>query len=265
MQRTHRARITLALACLAVLSLSACVGHANDFSSAGGSTTLTIQGDLGNPTLTADFNPYLNPPVRLGGALLVYEPLEIRSPIDGSYTPFLATSFAFTSPTVLTYQIRSGVKWSDGKAFTPADVVFSFMLLKKYPALDSTGIWSQITAVSARGNTVSFTFKKPNVPFAGIVAAVPIVPQHIWSKIANPAKYDAANPIGTGPFTLGSFSPTGYVMKKNPTYWQSAKVAPAEVSFPAQSTNQSTNQLEVSSGRYDWAYQFLPDVKSTLR
>jgi peptide/nickel transport system substrate-binding protein len=35
------------------------------------------------------------------------------------------------------------------------------------------------------------------------------------------------------------------------------------VVFPAQATNQATNQLAVSSGEFDWAYTYLPDVKKT--
>ena len=251
-------------AAFSITTMAACKGHANDFSNAGGSTTLTIQGDLGNPTLTANFNPYLTSPTRLGGALLAYEPLEIRSPVNGSYQPFLATRYAFTNPTTLQYSLRAGVKWNDGKPFSVDDVLFSFALLKKYPALDTSGIWAQISKVDGTGNTVTFTFKKPNVPFAGIVAAVPIVPKHIWSSIASPTKFADAKPVGTGPFMIDAFSPTGYSMKKNPYYWQSAKIAPAEVKFPAQSTNQSTNQLETTSGAFDWAYQFLPDVKQTF-
>ena len=34
--------------------------------------------------------------------------------------------------------------------------------------------------------------------------------------------------------------------------------------FPAQASNQSTNQLDVTSGKFDWAYNFLPDVKKTF-
>ena len=33
--------------------------------------------------------------------------------------------------------------------------------------------------------------------------------------------------------------------------------------FPAQSSNQSTNQLDVTSGKFDWSYNFLPNVKQT--
>ena len=33
--------------------------------------------------------------------------------------------------------------------------------------------------------------------------------------------------------------------------------------FPAQASNQTTNQLDVSSGKFDWSYNYLPDVKQT--
>ena len=82
----------------------------------------------------------------------MYEPLEIASPINGTYTPFLATGYKFTGPKTLVYTIRQGVKWSDGKPFTPADVVFTFQLLKKNPALDSNGVWAQVADVVATGN-----------------------------------------------------------------------------------------------------------------
>jgi peptide/nickel transport system substrate-binding protein len=154
-----------------------------------------------------NFNPY-QAATRLGGVQLMYEPLEIRSPIDGSYTPFLATKYAFSDPNTLVYTIRQGVKWSDGKPFTPADVVFTFNMLKKNPALDANGVWSQISGVSTSGDTVTFTFTKPNVPFAGVIAGTPIVPEHVWSKVADPTKFTNTKPVVTGPYTLGTFAPS---------------------------------------------------------
>ena len=85
---------------LALLSTSACGG--SDVAGGGGRAggTLTIQGDSGNPTLVENFNPFSN--AALHGASLIYEPLEIPSPIDGSYTPFLATGYKFSDPTTAT-------------------------------------------------------------------------------------------------------------------------------------------------------------------
>jgi len=248
-----------ALATALATALSAC-GSGSPASSAG--STLTIQGDNGSPTVVENFNP-LVASSELHGTYLIYAPLELASPIDGSYTPFLATGYQFTSPTTLVYTIRQGVKWSDGKPFTPADVVFTFNLLKKYPALDGNGVWSQISGVSASGNDVTITFKAPNVPFAATIAATPIVPEHTWSAVSDPTKFTNTHPVGTGPFVLSKFAPTQYTLVKNPNYWAASSIAPSKVVFPAQSTSQATNQLAVSSGQFDWAYTFLPDVQKT--
>ena len=262
-------RSVAACACAAALlaaGASACssnsAGTGTDTSTSSGGGTLTIQGDTGNPTLVENFNPF-QPATELHGAYLIYAPLETVSSINGSYTPFLATGNTFTNPTTLVYTIRTGVKWSDGTAFTPADVVFTFNLLKKYKALDTNGVWSQISAVSASGNDVTFTFKAPDVPFAATIAQTPIVPEHIWSSISNPVTFTNTHPVGTGPYTLKTFAPTQYTLTKNPLYWDASKIAPTSVVFPAQATSQSTNQLEVSEGQFDWSYTYLPDVKAT--
>ncbi len=266
--RTIKTTVALAaVAALAATGVSACKGSANNTapSSGGGSSggTLTIQGDSGNPTLVENFNPYAGSS-ELHGTYLIYEPLEIASPVDGTYTPFIATGFKFNDPKTLVYTIRQGVKWSDGMALTPADVTFTFNMLKKYPALDSQGVWQKISNVSDSGNDVTITFSSPNVPFAASIAQTPIVPQHLWSNVADPTKFANTTPVGSGPFMLDAFAPTQYSLKKNPNYWQAGKIAPAEVAFPAQASNQSTNQLDVTSGKFDWAYTFLPDVKSTF-
>ena len=252
-----------AVTAVALFGTAACGGSdvKTSSSSGKGGGTLTIQGDAGNPTLIENFNPFAS--TALHGQLLMYEPLEIPSPIDGTYTPFLATGYKFTSPTTLVYTLRQNVKWSDGQAFSVDDVTFTFNLLKKFPALDTRGIWAQLESVSGSGDTFTVTFKQPNVPFAAQVAQVPIVPEHVWSSVADPVKYTDTNPVVTGPFTLDTFAPTQYKLKKNPNYWQASKISPSEVVFPAQASNQTTNQLDVTSGKFDWAYTFIPDVKNT--
>jgi peptide/nickel transport system substrate-binding protein len=265
-RRTRSALVCAAIAALAVTAVAACGSSSKG---GGGGTpksggTLTIQaGDSGNPTLVEDFNPFQASTTGLHGTFLLYEPLEFRSPIDGSFTPFVATGHKFTDPKTLVFTIRQGVKWSDGKDLTSADVLFTFNLLKKFPALDTNGIWAQVASVAASGNDFTVTFKAPNVPFAGVVAKTLIVPEHVWSSIPDPTKFTNNTPVGSGPFTLDKFAPTQYSMKKNPSYWQAAKIAPSEVLFPAPATNQNTNQLDVTSGKFDWSYTFLPNVQKT--
>ena len=261
MRRLSPARSMMICAAAMALALVGVSCSSSSNNGTAGSGTLTIQGDAGNPTLVENFNPFQGS--QLHGTNLIYEPLEIPSPIDGTYTPFLATGFKFSDPKTLVYTIRQGVKWSDGQDFTPADVVFTFNLLKKYPALDGRGVWQQINAVSASGNDITMSFSAANVPFAISIAQTEIVPEHLWTNMADPTKDPNTKPVGTGPFMLDAFAPTQYSLKKNPTYWQADKVAPAEVLFPAQASNQSTNQLDVVSGKFDWSYNFLPDVKTT--
>ncbi len=265
MKRAPRPRSALAATAVALLTsttLAACSGAgANNGTSSSDSSVLTIQGDAGNPTLVENFNPFST--TQLEGTRLIYEPLEIPSSVDGAYTPFLATGHQFTTPTTLVYTIRSGVTWSDGKPFSAKDVVFTFKLLKKDPALDTTGVWAQLSSVTSSGNKVTATFKQPDVPFAATVSQVPIVPEHLWASVSKPDTYSNTKPVGTGPFTLKSFAPTQYTEAKNASYWQASKIAPSTINFPAQSSNQSTNQLDVSSGKFDWSYNYLPDVQQT--
>ena len=246
---------------LATTALTACLGHPDNAGARNG--TLTISGDAGNPTLVENFNPF-QPSNELHGTFLLYEPLEIRSPVDGTFTPFLATGHSFPNPTTVRFTLRSGVRWSDGQPFTAADVAFTFALLKKHPALDTTGVWSQLSKVTTSATTATFTFTKANVPFAGVLAGTPIVPEHVWKSVGDPTKFANTKPVGTGPFTLAKFAPTQYTLDKNPSYWQADRIAPAHVVFPASSPNAGAQQLATSNGRFDWSYSFLPNVKQTF-
>jgi len=265
-RKSKTSALVCAVAMLTAAGASSCSGETKTSSGGGtaasGATTLTIEGDAGNPALVENFNP-LQPSNALHGVNLIYEPLEIVSPIDGTFTPFLATGYKFTDPKTLVFTIREGVKWSDGTPFTAGDVVFTFNLLKKFPALDGNGVWQHMSAISATGSDVTITFNSPNVPFAATIAQTPMVPEHVWSTVSDPVKFTNAKPVGTGPFTLDTFAPTQYALKKNPSYWQAGNIVAQQVLFPAQASNQSTNQLDVSSGKFDWAYNFLPDVKTT--
>lgn len=255
------ATIGAGLSAVLVIVASAC-GTQSDLEKNGGKgSTLTIQGDVGSPSLVDNFNPLLT--TSLHGSVLIYEPLDIRSPIDGTYTPVLATGFSFTNPKTLVYAIRSNVKWSDGRALTPADVVFTYNLLKRFPALDSSDVWSQISTVTSSDDEVTFTFNTANVPFAGVLSNVPIVPEHLWSSIKDPTKYANTRPVGTGPYTLQSYAPTKYMLQKNTNYWQASKIVPLHVAFPGQPPDQHTIRLRVTNGDFDWSYQFLPDVQKT--
>ena len=107
----------------------------------------------------------------------------------------------------LRFTIRKGVTWSDGQPFSAQDVVFTFNLLKKYPALDlNCGlVRAEQRGAHVATDQVTFNFKAPAVSYFYYIAdETPIVPAHIWSTIKNPTTFLDPDPIGTGPYVLSN-------------------------------------------------------------
>lgn len=221
-----------------------------------GADTMLIAADTGSPTLTRNFNPFL---ISARTATpYIYEPLVVVNNLDGAEHPWLASSYTQPDAQTVDFTIRKNVTWADGVKFTPADVAFTYALLKKYPTLDTTGIWQYITSVDVIGDVVTVNLRGPNSPAALIIGQVLIVPQHLWSKIAKPDVFLNPNPVGTGPYALGNFFPQQYSLDKNEKYWQADKVAAKHLVMPGSNT-----QLDVVTKGYDWAYSFISDVKGT--
>jgi peptide/nickel transport system substrate-binding protein len=243
------------------LLVAACNGGATaSGGGAGGSGSLTIAVDNGSPTLQDNFNPFS--PNQRSGTPYMYEPLEYVNPLNGAYTPFLATGHTFASNTTLRFTMRPGARWSDGQPLTAADVVYTFGLLKAHAALDSAGVWHHLSSVTAAGDTVTFTFSSPDVPFAQSIAQTLIVPKHVWSKVANPVTFTNTSPVVSGPYKLASFTPNQYVLAKNSQCWQAAKAPVSKLIFPALTGNQSS-QLMLASGNFDWSTLFVPDIRQS--
>src|SRR5437879_2768923 len=90
--------------------------------------------------LVRNFNPFSGNVIS-GTQGLIYETLMFFNRADDSSHGWLAESYE-TSPdaTQLTFHLRKDVKWSDGVAFTSADVKFTLDELTKYNDLDIQGI-----------------------------------------------------------------------------------------------------------------------------
>jgi peptide/nickel transport system substrate-binding protein len=235
--------------------------------SGGGKTTtnsvLTISNENG-ALWTCGFNPY-NGSDSLLAVGFMYEPLVYVNPLqNGKTTPMLASSWSWGAGNKsLTFTMRSGVKWSDGTPLTAADVAYSFNLIKKYPALDLTGSWSVLSSVTATGpNTVTMDFSAVAVPYFYYIAdQTPIVPEHVWSKIANPVTYTAANPIGSGPYVMSKCSPANITYTANPHYWQPGEPKIKKLEYPAYTSNNTAND-DLATGKAQWGAQYIPSIQS---
>ena len=152
MRRLHSHRRFLAVGAAGLLAagLAAC---SSSGSSSGASNTNTGAATTGKTlvmesspesTITQAFNPFVptGAPYGMGATGLIYEPLiQFNLVAPPKYYPWLATSYAWSNGgKTLTFAIRQGVKWNDGQPFTPADVVFTFNMMKANAAVNLNGV-----------------------------------------------------------------------------------------------------------------------------
>lgn len=260
-------RVTVpGLLLLVVLSalLAGCDGSStSNGSKYGGSVTIVPSP---NGVFTRNFNPFLANSSRTGTQGMIYESLLMFNRMSGDSQPWLATGYTWSKDAKsVTFHLRQGVTWSDGKPFTSEDVVFTLKLMQHYPALDGNSLWSTIQSVSnPDASTVTVNFKQPAVTMLWYIGGQTyIVPEHIWNSISNPATAMNSDPVGTGPFTLKSFNSQLYVLGKNNHYWQPGKPYVAELRYPAYNSNTSADLL-LSQGEVDWTGLFTPNIEKTF-
>jgi peptide/nickel transport system substrate-binding protein len=258
-------RKLVAVSAVAVLAagVAACSSSTSSgtSSSSNSSPTLTMESSP-ESTITQAFNPFVATQAiwGMGADGLIYEPLlqfDIAAP--PKYYPWLATAYQWSAGgKAVTFTIRQGVKFNNGTPMTPADVAFTYNLVKKNPSINLGGL--PISSVSTSGNTVTLTFPSAQYTNLQQIAGVPILPQAIWSKVGNPATYTDANPVGTGPYKLKTFTPQGFTLTKNAGYWQASKAKVTNVYFPVYTSN--TGALTaLFSGQIDWTGNFIPGLQ----
>jgi peptide/nickel transport system substrate-binding protein len=275
----------LALVVAVATVVAACGGSSNKSSStsaSSGTSTGKIGGKLvidneSGSTWTCSFNPFnsavLGPGITFA---LIYEPLEFVNILQSGNppVPMLATSSQWSNGyKTLTFTIRNGVKWSDGKPFSAADVAYTFNAMKSDKAIDLNALWTSdggpLTSVAVQGaDQVVFTFNAPSQPIFYYVAdQTPIVPEHIWSTLNQKSlhTYGDSRPVGTGPYVMSSCSGQNIKYLRNPDYWQSTPSHPVpkiqEIDYPAFLSNTPAN-LFLSQGQAQWGGQYIPNVQS---
>ncbi|WP_437956661.1 ABC transporter substrate-binding protein [Sorangium sp. So ce119] len=231
----------------------------------GGAKFVTISREQ-QASWVRNFNPLLGEgAVRFPTVAGIYEPMIVYNTMKGEFVPWLATKYEWSDANKkLTFTTRTDVKWSDGQPFSAKDVAFTFGLLKKFPALDQTGVWKFVETVEAKNDTtVEFAFKEAFVPGLHYIGHQPIVPEHKWKDVADPVTFTNENPVATGPFTeVKTFQNQIYELGKNPNYWQKGKPAVEGLRFPAYPGNDQAN-LALINGEVDWAGNFVPDIDKT--
>ncbi len=165
------------------------------------------------------------------GSRIFYEPLASWDP-DGNLAPTLATEI----PTVqnggvakdgksVTWHLKKGVVWHDGKPFTADDCVFTWeYCADPATASVSIGTYKDVKVEKVDSHTVKVVFAKPTPFWADAFVGVRgmIIPKHLFGAFKGDKSREAPTnlkPVGTGPYRFVDFKPGDIVRGElNPTY-----------------------------------------------
>lgn len=213
-----------------------------------------------------NFNPFDLGGRRQSTMDFVYEPLVIFNDYDGGKPVFrLATAYKFADDLKsITYTLRDGVKWSDGKPLTSSDMKFTLEMMLKNPAVDTVGVGETVASVEAPSPTeVKINLKDVDTHFPESLADFPVVPEHIWKDVKDPLAFKNETPVGSGPMTeIRRFTPQVYEQCRNPNYWDAATLKVDCLKLPQISGNDQMLAL-LPEGAIDWFGSFLPQIDKT--
>jgi len=130
----------------------------------------------------------------------------------------------------LTIRTRAGARWSDGRALTASDAAWTINTVLKYrtgATASQAGSLNGVASASAPNATTLVIHYQHPVPGAlAALQGLPILPEHIWGKLAtgSGARLKTfANPapiVAGGPFILIKYTPNAVALfKPNPRWW----------------------------------------------
>lgn len=175
----------------------------------------------------------LNPSLRASTGVYIVTSKLIESLVDldadGKIVPQLATSWSSTPDgKTVTFKLREGVKWHDGKPFTSADVQYNALELWKKHLNFGTALQLNLTAVDTPDPlTAVFKYSRP-IPLDLLLRALVdlgyVVPRHVYegtNVLENPAN---TAPIGTGPYKFVEYQRGQHIIaERNPNYWRAGQ------------------------------------------
>ncbi|WP_286936449.1 ABC transporter substrate-binding protein [Achromobacter sp. UBA4530] len=172
----------------------------------------------------------LNPALRASTGVYIVTSKIIESLVDldaaGKPVGQLATAWtADPDGRTITFKLREGVTWHDGKPFTSADVQYNALELWKKHLNFGTALQLYLEAVDTPdAHTAVFRYSRP-MPLDLLLRALAdlgyVVPRHLYegtNVLENPAN---TAPVGTGPFKFVQYQRGQFIIaERNPNYWR---------------------------------------------
>jgi peptide/nickel transport system substrate-binding protein len=190
-----------------------------------------------------------------------------------SVVPELATSWSWSEDGKdLTFKLRQGVKWHDGKPFTAADVKCTFDLLtnkgkEKLRLNFRETWWVNVAETTTDGDhEATLHLKRPQPAIIALLASgdTPIYPCHVAPRDMR------THPIGTGPFKFVEYRPGQDIrLVRNADYWKSGRPYLDGVEYTI-IPNRSTAILGFVAGKFDMTFPYevtiplLKDIQTQM-
>jgi peptide/nickel transport system substrate-binding protein len=209
---------------------------------------------------------------------IFYEPLASWDP-DGDLLPILAAEIPSRENGGLaadgksvTWKLKRGVKWHDGKPFTADDVVFNWEYSKDpATAAVTIGSYKDVKVEKIDDFTVRVSFAKPT-PFwadAFVSARGMIIPKHLFADYSGAKSRDAPTnlkPVGTGSYKFVDFKPGDIVRGEfNPDYHMPNRPYFDTIEMKGGGDAVSAARAVLQSGEYEFAWNLQVEDEILLR
>ena len=185
--------------------------------------------------------------------LVMYKQDVAQNSMD-AIVPDLAASWSWNADhTKLTFKLRNGVKWHDGKPFTSKDVKCTFDLLQgkgtaKFRKNPRKSWYDNLKEVTTNGDLeATFVLGRAQPALLALLASgyTPVYPCHV-----SPAEM-RTHPIGTGPFKFVEFKTNESIkLTRNKDYWKKGRPYLDGIEYTI-IRNRSTANLAFIAGKLD--------------
>jgi peptide/nickel transport system substrate-binding protein len=250
-----------ALAVAVALLAAACGGSQSRSGNAASSLASSkhygvLRWGLATPSGPIDWNRNVSSP-----SVVIIEQLAVQNLVEfepsGRIKPGVAT-FERTSPTRWVYHIRPGLKFSDGKPVTSADVVYSLDRNIVGKEEWTKAFWEDVAHISGRGSsTVVVKLKRPSAVWQDVLGfSGEVIEKAEADRIGEKALGTPGHPlIGTGPWKIDSYEPNASVRLSRNPYWTGER-QPAEKIDISLFKEEAPLALAVRSGALDGTFLY---------
>ncbi len=199
---------------------------------------------------------------------IFYEPLASFDP-DGNLVPVLAAEIPSLQNGGLardgmsvTWRLKRGVAWHDGRPFTADDVVFNWeFVADPATAAVTVGAYRDLQRIEKLdSHTVKLVFSRPLPFWADAFCGIRgmLIPKHLFDSYRGARSREApANlrPVGTGPYRFVDFKPGDVVRGElNPAYHVPNRPFFDQVEMKGGGDAASAARAVLQTGEYDYAW-----------